>query len=377
MRRLTRYRFTLLLCGLAAAPSTLAAQQGRARVQTADAPQPNPEAQEARPEAEPLRVETISPELETVLQEWHAKTKGIRKLQGSHYRWRYDTTFGVAKIAKGAFYYEGPDKGRIDLEPETPKNPNATVKNGGMVFALKPDTPERWVCDGKQILKIDDVAKTYEVLPIPAEHQGANIMDGPLPFLFGMPPEKAKQRYSMKLIERSEKEILLEVRPKLRGDAANWERADVKLDAKTFLPTAVQLISPGATGMTVFAFSKTQVNPNAIIEFFKGDPFKPVLITYKQVQNGAAQPLNLEGKPLQGVPSVVGLAHENAKQVLGARGYQNLEIRRGPVTDKPQLRWCVAEQSPPPNAAAGPDQKVVLTLYITEEDLKKETNKQN
>lgn len=377
MRRLTRYRFTLLLCGLAAAPSPLAAQQGRARVQTADAPQPNPEAQEARPEAEPLRVEAISPELEAVLQEWYAKTKGIQKLQGSHFRWKYDATFAVAKIAKGRFFYEAADKGRIDIEPVPQKDPNAKIKNGGNEYALKPDQPERWICDGKQILKIDDVAKTYEVLPIPPEHQGANIMDGPLPFLFGMPPEKAKQRYSMKLVERSATEILLEVRPKLRGDAANWQRADVKLDAKTFLPTAVQLIDPAATGMTVFKFENTQINPNKILEIFKANPFKPVLLTYTQVQNGAAQPLNVDGKPLQGVPSVVGLAHENAKQVLGARGYQNLEIRRGPVTNEPQLRWCVAEQSPPPNAAAGPDQKVVLTLYITEEDLKKETNKRN
>lgn len=372
MRRLTRYRFALLLCGLAAAPQPLAAQ-GRARVQTADAPQ-TPAGQEPRPQAEPLHVEATPPELEAVLRDWFAKTQGIRRLQGSHYRWKYDTTFGVAKIAKGSFYYEAPDKGRIDIEPVAQKDPNAKLNNGGNVFSLKPDQPERWVCDGKQILKIDDVAKNYEVLPIPPEHQGANIMDGPLPFLFGMPPEKAKQRYAMKLKERSETEILLEVRPKLRGDAANWQRADVKLDAKTFLPAAVQLIDPAATGMTVFKFENTQVNPNKIIEFFKGNPFQPVLLTYKQVQSEAppaVTPVNFQGKPVEGMPSVIGLKNDAAKAVLGQRGFRTINVRPGPVTDKPELSLCVAKQSPVPGADAKPGETVYLLLYVTEEDMKK------
>lgn len=375
MRRLTRFRFaSLLLCGLAAAPSPLAAQQGRARVQSAETSRPQVPARESRPEAQPLHVEAVPPELEAVLTEWFGKTQGIKKLQGEHVRWTYDTVFTVAKISRGRFYYEGPDKGRIDVTPE-PVQQNQTVKGpGGIVFNVKPDTPERWVCDGEQILKIDEATKEYEVLPIPAEHRGANIMDSALPFLFGMPPAAAKQRYSMKLVSRDETAVFLEIRPKKKVDAANWQRADVKLDAKTFLPTAVQLIDPAGNGITVFKFEETQVNPNKILEIFKGNPFKPILIAYRQAQSpagGAAQPLDLKGKPITGMPAVVGLQRAEALKVLGARGFKTVKVDPGPITDKPELSLCVAEQTPGPGADAKPGEAVQLTLYVTEEDIKK------
>lgn len=378
MRRLTRKQLSsLLLCGLATAPAPLLAQQGRAKVQVEQpsaTPEP-PAAQEPRPEAEPLREEAVSPELEAVLQDWFNQTKGVRKLQGKHFRWKYDTTFAVAKISKGSFYYEGPDKGRIDIVPvpPNPKQPK-TDDGAGNAYTVKPDQPERWVCDGKQILRIDDTEKTYESLPIPPQHQGANIMDGPLPFLFGMPPEKAKQRYKMELVSRDETAVFLTVRPRKREDLANWQRADVKLDAKTFLPMAVKLLDPAATGTTVFRFEETQVNPNKIIEFFKGDPFKPVLLTYKEVQSGdpsASQPLNLEGRPITGIPSVIGLNHAEATTVLGKRGYRKVEIRKGPVAQSPKQLYHVASQVPEPNAAVASDQTIVLTLYVAEKDLKK------
>jgi len=380
MRRLTRDTIaSLLLCGLAATPSPASAQQpGRARIQSADTAQPQAPAREARPDAAPLHVEAVPPELDAVLKEWFQETQGVKRLQGEHIRWTYDTVFGVAKISQGRFYYEGPDKGRIDVTPNAVK-PNAKPISGpgGVAFALKPDTPERWVCDGKQILKIDENSKEYEVLPIPAQHQGANIMDSALPFLFGMPPETAKQRYSMKLVERNATTVFLQVRPKKKVDAANWQRADVKLDAKTFLPTAVQLIDPAGNGITVFQFEDVQVNPNKIFEIFKGNPLKPILIGYTQAQSpagGAVQPLDLQGKPIAGMPALIGLKVIDAKKVLGARGFQNPSVQRGPMADKPELRHFVAEQSPPPGAAVKPGEKVTLLLYITDEDLQKDAS---
>ena len=53
---------------------------------------------------------------------------------------------------------------------------------------------QRWICTGKQIFIIHDDTKIYDKIDIPAQQQGKNIMNGPLPFLFGLKAEQAKAR---------------------------------------------------------------------------------------------------------------------------------------------------------------------------------------
>jgi len=143
------------------------------------------------------RVAQQAAQLNQVLVEWHQKSLDVKRLEGEHVRIIYDYVFGVATRAEGRFYYEAPDKGRIDLVPD-PKgkgkkfekvNPNTNKK---VVLTAQPDQPERWICDGQQVLVIDEVQKVAQQYPIPAAARGANIMDGPLPFLFGMPPNATR-----------------------------------------------------------------------------------------------------------------------------------------------------------------------------------------
>src|SRR5258708_25811247 len=114
----------------------------------------------------------------------------------------------------------------------------------GTPFELKSDDPERWVCTGKEIIKINEKEKTYEKLAIPPDSQGENIMDGPLPFLFGMKAEKAKVRYQLSLKKNDEDVIWLEVLPRLEKDSANWVKAIVIIQAGTFKPSAVKSLDP-------------------------------------------------------------------------------------------------------------------------------------
>src|SRR5690606_38277585 len=152
--------------------------------------------------------------------------------------------------------------------------------------------------------------------PIPKEQQGANIMDGPLPFLFGLPPAKAKQRYNMSIVSIDEKLIRLAVKPRLQADAANWQSADVLLHADSYLPSAVMLLDPSGNRITVFSFGEPVVNPiNFLAIFGVNDPFRPALLGYKQVQSqapGAVQPFNVGGKPIMGVPAVIGMSYSDA-----------------------------------------------------------------
>src|SRR4029077_10714513 len=113
----------------------------------------------------------------------------------------------------------------------------------------------RWVCTGTEVVRIDDKAKTYEKVVIPPESQGQNIIDGPLPFLFGMKADRAKQRYrDFKLIKHDETEIRLELRSAYDPDTRNWDKAVIHIDAKTFTPKAVKLIdTTGAESVHLFS----------------------------------------------------------------------------------------------------------------------------
>ncbi len=236
----------------------------------------------ARPPVQPL---VVDPALEKVLKDWENKTSQFKKLVGEFESMRYDPTFMVEKRAKGKFAHEAPDKGSYEKEAVPIAKGQPAGKKG---YALESDTPEKWVCTGKEIIKINENDKTYEKLPIPPESQGENIIEGPLPFLFGMKAKRAKERYKLKLMDKStEQEIWLEVIPRYKQDSTNWVRAIVIIDAIEYVPTSVRLYDP-TEAFTTHIFKNVQVNPKkTIIEFFGGNnPFAPRLRGYKQVNSG-------------------------------------------------------------------------------------------
>jgi len=381
----------LLACGLVSVALPVHAQQAKpGKVTLANPPADAPAKQlEQRPAPQAMRVQAVNPALMKVLQDWHNKTKTIEKLQGEHERWTYEPVFAIAKKSEGKFYYESPDKGRIDLAPgapekikdEDPTQPGVQTKEPGTgkLYTVKLDKPERWICDGTQILRVDDSEKLYEIVPIPPAHQGNNIMDGPLPFLFGLPPQKALERYKLTLNKPpSENTIWLEAWPLQKADASLWQRADVLLDATTFLPIAVKLydLTKQQQGITLYTFKNTSPNKVNLLEIFPGqDPFKPNLFGYKAVKGPdapLAQPNAGAIQQIGGVamPSLVGLSHAESIALLQRLGIpkEKVKFELGPVTNKEELRYHVVSQSPGPKAAISQNDVVSLTLYVLEAD---------
>lgn len=256
--------------------------------------EPAEESRPTRPRAEALRVERLSPELEQILKDWEAHSSQVQKLTGVFKRHRYDHLFEVEYQSFGKFAYEMPDKGAYQFEgAKLPKDAVSQKKNADKKpYALKPDQPQHWVCNGKEVLKID--AKTYGKVSIPPENQGENIIDGPLPFLFGMKAEQAKRRYAFELLEgvgEYKDEIWLGVKPRWPKDAANWREAKVIINHVTFLPMVVKLVEPSGNADTVHIFSDVQANPKApLIKFWEKDPFKPDLRKLQLVQDSKEAP---------------------------------------------------------------------------------------
>lgn len=373
-----------------------------------------------RPAPEPLRVNNVPPELMKILKDWELSSAKIKKLEGKHRRWEYDYVFKVLKRNSGAIYYETPDKGRIDLEPVPNPEPPKNVKNPPpplekdkkhwltgkpMDFELQPGPAERWYCNGQLITQVDDQSKTATQMVIPPQAQGEHIADGPLPFLFGMPAQKAIQRYDMKLIseDREAGKAWIEARPRWQNDRANYQLATIILDLKTFLPDAVRLIDPAGTKETAFKFGELEVNSRSLTpKLFRGDPFKfsdrgykvvnkaPIderaertdgvadngkvtpagatRPTTKAAETGSAKtspaPTNSKTKaaPPQ-VPSLVGVDWKQARQILETLGYK-VSFQRGSEANRDEEVHRVERQQPTPKANLAAGETVKLWLYV-------------
>lgn len=275
-----------------------AQQPGRARLQEApparQAPAATTETAQriARPEAGNIEVQ-IPQELEDLLVQWEQKSSKIQRLHGEFERYVYDTVFCVDRRSRGEFWYEAPDRGRMDFLPGIVPDPAVNPKrlgNNGKPFAVQAEEPQKWVCTGKDIYIIHETQKLFDYIEIPPQQQGRNIINGPLPFLFGMKAEHAKARYFLSIgpmnwpngqFKTDEKgkqvmtrapQIHIVAAPKYDVDKREWKRAEVLLDGVSFLPRGIRLISPDDSKESVYVFfpeNKMWVNQRWLLS----DPF--------------------------------------------------------------------------------------------------------
>lgn len=254
-----------------------------------------------RPQTEALRIEPLPPELEQLLKDWERESAKIKTLHGEHKRIVYNKVFEVQKNAEGQFYYEAPDKGRIDLsgiEPQKGEKSDRIGKESGKPFRLEPELNTKWVCDGEYIKQFNDAEKTVETFDLPEELRGKNIIHGPLPFLFGMKAEEAKKRFELAFVNQDDPKknnqdvVWIKAKPRQVMDRDNFQEATIILDRKRFLPLAVRLIDPAGNLETVYTFSKKSLHVNAtklIPAIFRNDPFNPSTRGYKVIHQVAGE----------------------------------------------------------------------------------------
>lgn len=356
-----------------------------------------------------MRVKNVSPELMKLLEDWEVSSAKVKKLEGEHRRWEYDYVFNVVKHNTGKFYYESPDKGRIDLTPDKGKTGAVEARkhweNGQLVeFKGVAGPAERWYCDGQLVTQVDVNQKQATRMLLPKQNQGANIIDGPLPFLFGMPAQKAIQRYDLDLKNLNDKtgKATIRAKPLWPADAANYQLAEIILDIKTFLPSAVRLIDPAGTKETVFVFGDLKKNSRSLLpDWLGGNPFKFEDRNYKIVDkvmdaeradqaddqdgkiiqaNGVRPPMKpaaegtgktapangakskLSTLPPDTVPSVVGLDYNKAEEILKTLGYK-VSRKRGSLANRDEQLYHVESQQPDARTKLAKGETVTLWLF--------------
>ena len=314
--------------------------------------------QPERPQGQALKVEPLPPELMQLLQDWETSSSKITAMYGEHDRYVYNATFAIEKRGRGRLYYEAPDKGRYEVEPMSiPKGAvSKKVDKNGKPFELKPHEAELWICTGTEIIKVNEDRREFERAIIPPEDRGQNMVNGPLPFLFGMKAEQARRRYFLEIVKEDENlnEVWIKAEPREARDAALWSTATIILSRKTFLPRAVLLVDTTGKETTVHSFTKLQPKKgfDGIAALINGNPFQFDVKGYQQIiydGNGADLPQSgRAGEPRNGVPgdtsqkgrpTGTASAPDSRKQTaVPGSGTQPAAAKVGATTSKPPVR---------------------------------------
>lgn len=238
-KELVHLSLSLMLVGV-----SVEAASAQARPQRA----PRGTAAQGRPPVTGARPRTFDPRLERILMEWEARSSKIQTLQAEFSHYYYDEVFGQrdpntgrvkAQLGRGELVFESPDKGVFRVYDGEKR---------GLLDLIEKDR-ERWVCTGTEVYQYDNRLKQVTITPLPPEMRGTAISQGPLPFIFGMKAQQAKQRYRMllrPLKEQRPQDVLIEVHPLRSQDLENFSRAFVILDTKSYLPRAIQVDEPRA-----------------------------------------------------------------------------------------------------------------------------------
>ncbi len=344
--------------------------------------------QPAGPKATPAPQQEITREVWQLLDAWAKRSGEIKTLEGKHERHVYDDAFMNEKVSNGKFWFGAPDRGRIDVFPikitaamiaaRNERGAKVERKPDGTPYDLKSDDAERWLCDGIKIYDIDDEEKTARVVHLPPDLRGQNIMNSPLPFLFGLPPEKAVQRFHMELIKDYRpafEVVLLKATPKQRQDLDNWKEAQIFLNTKNYLPDAVKLLDPAGTKRTVYTFQEMAVNKKGL---FGGllpgqDPWDAKIRGYQihVIQPGQPQ-AGTQQAPLQQpqpngplIPNVIGQRYDLATKVLIQAGVPkgNISNQNAGPAPRENLVYLVQNQVPPAGTPITRTGKVVLKIF--------------
>lgn len=364
-------------------------------------------------------------ELDVLLEKWSKASGNVFRMEGDIQRRVYDLSFKTERFSQGSFAYEQPDCGRVNFKSArvTPQDlerraaevaaakkagttPRIRLKEDGEPFDLVESSDTEWWCNGTRVFDLDVQKKQALVASIPADMQGKNIMDSPLPFLFGMPPEKARRRYEMAFHQGKSPAsdatmVHLVIYPNLPQDAGEWHHVNLMLDTQNWLPVAVQMYDPPQTGISVYTFSNVQVNQTDWIRNFwpgRKPTFEPNLPpgwniipvgddggVESDVDNGIARngapeapraPRGLKRPTPQieagRIPDLTGLPHKEALEILNALGLprddrnpkaSRVSLQQGRPAATPAAIYTVESQDPQPGTEIKPNTRVTVRLF--------------
>ncbi|WP_417730443.1 TIGR03009 domain-containing protein [Rosistilla oblonga] len=241
----------------------------------------NSNAAAGAPAAQPFPALTAEQQnrLDQLLKAWESSSNSTKRLSASFKRWQFRPLQAPKEIhaswARGEVKYQAPAQGMYRVEEmlfftgfDEQKAP---------IYKKQANQPgDWWVCTGKELLEFDRANKKCEILELPPEMQGTQIVSSPLPFVFNLNAQEMKDRYWLQELPPKEQgEYWLEAWPKHQKDRAEFLKVMIIIDAKQFLPKALVLFPPNFDQRNnperdVYEFTDVQRNGNLFSKAMEG-----------------------------------------------------------------------------------------------------------
>ena len=187
----------------------------------------------AQAPAAPAPLDPAHNRLDQLLLRWEREIGNIKTLQAKCKRETKDKTFGDTDVSTGYAKYMKPNMALLKMDKEG-----------------KPGVFEEYICNGQYLYEYVPSNKLIRVHELPPPKPGQVADDNFLAFLFGMRAEEARQRYDMKLTKEDENWTYILLVPRYPADKADFQRAELVLSSKTFLPARLWFEQPNGNEIT-------------------------------------------------------------------------------------------------------------------------------
>ncbi|WP_337177586.1 outer membrane lipoprotein-sorting protein [Paludisphaera sp.] len=237
-------------------------------------------------------------DVETLLKRWEGQSTKLKTLDVTIFRTDRVPSFDEIEYFEGRALFKNPNLAFIDFRK---------IKQDPQGKPLKKDDgswdsihDERIQCTGSEVWQYRSDTRQIFIFPLEKDQAEKAIEEGPLPFLFNMKAEEAKDRYEMKMLAPPDaSSYAVAITPKLDVDRESFSRASVQLDRSFMLPVRILLVSPD--GKSTKDFKMESVKPNVAVDGknFVGQEFEK----WKVVRNPTGETPGARQPPAQAQPA--------------------------------------------------------------------------
>ena len=220
--------------------------------------------------------------MEWILKQWEHQSQLLKTLDVRLLRIDDTPAWGDREYYEARALFQAPNLALIDFNKVQQDDNKRPLKDAKGKLVTTPF--ERIVCTGNEVWQYRSDSQQIFIFPLNKDEQKKAIEEGPLPFLFNMRGEDAKQRYQMTLmtVDNETKTYGISIKPKLEEDKQSFSLAFVNLDQKNLLPTRIIMVSPDGKSHKDFRIDRFKtvangpINPGNFIGKLLGPPWKIV-----------------------------------------------------------------------------------------------------
>jgi|688.fasta_scaffold03004_12 TIGR03009 family protein len=178
--------------------------------------------------------------LDGILKQWEQQMQRVEFLTANLALIEKDKVFNAVRTSTGTAKYM--KSGAL----------NQPVLLASLEFRKenKAETDRKFLCTGNFLYELDYGQKVVRAFEMPKPKPGQVADDSFLTFIFGMKAEEAKLRYNLSLDKEDQHYSYISVIPKLPGDRADFQRAQLVLLRATFLPRRLWFEKPNGDETT-------------------------------------------------------------------------------------------------------------------------------